>query len=43
MLDQLRGKEQQTRFLLNKADLVEPSEVTRVTGEAIDASRVAIS
>lgn len=35
MLDQLRGKEQQTRFLLNKADLVEASEVTRVTGQLL--------
>lgn len=35
MLDQLRGREQQTRFLLNKADLIEASEVTRVTGTVI--------
>ncbi|XP_022693891.1 sarcalumenin-like isoform X3 [Varroa jacobsoni] len=35
MLDQLRGREQQTRFLLNKADLIEASEVTRVTGQLL--------
>ncbi|OQR76797.1 sarcalumenin-like [Tropilaelaps mercedesae] len=35
MLDQLRGKEQQTRFLLNKADLIKASEVTRVAGQLL--------
>ncbi|XP_028968319.1 sarcalumenin [Galendromus occidentalis] len=35
LLDQLRGREEQTRFLLNKGDLVEASDVMRVTGQLL--------
>lgn len=35
ILDQLKGREYQTRILLNKADLVKPEELLRVQGALI--------
>ncbi|CAN8032656.1 unnamed protein product [Ixodes persulcatus] len=35
LLDQLKGREAQTRFLLNKADFVQPHDIMRVTGQLL--------
>ncbi|XP_064482138.1 uncharacterized protein LOC135394958 [Ornithodoros turicata] len=35
LLDQIKGRESQTRFLLNKADFVQPHDIMRVTGQLL--------
>lgn len=35
LLDQLKGREVQTRFLLNKADFVQPHDIMRITGQLL--------
>lgn len=35
LIDQIKGRESQTRFLLNKADFVQPHDIMRVTGQLL--------
>ncbi|KAH9383479.1 hypothetical protein HPB48_024988 [Haemaphysalis longicornis] len=35
LLDQLKGREAQTRFILNKADFIQPHDIMRITGQLL--------